>query len=407
MRNVGAYGGEELSRVVSGFAAIAGAVGRERGGKGRRREEGDGDGGGGPRRVLRALLVGDDKTSTRAERVFGHLAASARPKLEEFAPRDLSALIRAFGLVEGVADGSKTNKNLRDALEYAAAPDHRRKLLAEVADRVAGLEDLEAFAPRDLRRVVEAYASAREHRPRLFKRIAAAAIARREEFDPQDAVELLRAYARNGQIQRALFESLAPKAAELAGECRAHTLAVIARTYAVADVDCPELFGDDFVEAVLAKRGEFTKPGLSQLHQFNLWRKELGSDVRLPPSLQERCLAAFSVEQNQFHLSELQYDVVSELRALNVPLLPEELTETGYSLDALVEADGAWIGVEVDGPHHFVGRNKPTGSTLLKRRQVAALEGIRVLSVPHWEWEKLGEDRGRRRKYLSSLLALA
>ena len=41
-----------------------------------------------------------------------------------------------------------------------------------------------------------------------------------------------------------------------------------------------------------------------------------------------------------------------------------------------MEANGNKIGIEVDGPSHFVGR-KPTGSTLLKYRQVNTLDEIK------------------------------
>ena len=42
-----------------------------------------------------------------------------------------------------------------------------------------------------------------------------------------------------------------------------------------------------------------------------------------------------------------------------------------------MEVNGNKIGIEVDGPSHFVGR-KPTGSTLLKHRQVITLDGIKL-----------------------------
>ena len=74
-------------------------------------------------------------------------------------------------------------------------------------------------------------------------------------------------------------------------------------------------------------------------------------------------------------------------------MLPEEevLTPSGYRLDALVEVNGEKVGIEVDGPSHFVNR-EPTGSTLLKRRQVSTLDYIRIVSVPYWEWNKFGND---------------
>jgi hypothetical protein len=69
-----------------------------------------------------------------------------------------------------------------------------------------------------------------------------------------------------------------------------------------------------------------------------------------------------------------------------------------------VEVKGTKVGVEVDGPSHFVGR-KATGRTLLKRRQVTSLDEIAVVSVPYWDWDKLGKDREKKQEYLRTLLS--
>ena len=85
----------------------------------------------------------------------------------------------------------------------------------------------------------------------------------------------------------------------------------------------------------------------------------------------------------------------------------EVVLHEGYSLDFVVKWNKYLVGVEVDGPSHFVGR-EPTGATLLKRRQLRHL-GIRLVSVPHWEWERLDSDnkckeRTNRARYMQSLL---
>ena len=69
-------------------------------------------------------------------------------------------------------------------------------------------------------------------------------------------------------------------------------------------------------------------------------------------------------------------------------MLPEDevLTPSGYRLDALVEVYGMKVGIEVDGPSHFMNQ-EPTGSTFLKRRQ-----------------DKLGKDRVKKQEYLQSKL---
>ena len=74
------------------------------------------------------------------------------------------------------------------------------------------------------------------------------------------------------------------------------------------------------------------------------------------------------------------------------------------SIDESVHMNGEKIGVEVDGPTHFLGK-KPKGHTLLKRRQVAAIDGIRVLSVPYWEWNKL-KDETSKKDNLKSLVGI-
>jgi hypothetical protein len=101
----------------------------------------------------------------------------------------------------------------------------------------------------------------------------------------------------------------------------------------------------------------------------------------------------------------LQDDVVSVLSSIG--MLPEEevLTASGYRLDALVEVNGTKVGIEVDGPSHFINR-EPTGSTLLKCRQVNNLDDIRIVSVPYWEWSKLGKERVKKQMYLRSKLDL-
>jgi hypothetical protein len=63
-------------------------------------------------------------------------------------------------------------------------------------------------------------------------------------------------------------------------------------------------------------------------------------------------------------------------------------------LNALVKVDGNKVGIEVDGPFHFIGRSV-NGNTVLKRRQIKAIDKIPLVSVPYWEWNKLVKDQAR------------
>ena len=74
------------------------------------------------------------------------------------------------------------------------------------------------------------------------------------------------------------------------------------------------------------------------------------------------------------------------------------------SLDAVVLVNGKNIGLEVDGPHHFVGK-QPTGSTILKHRQVVAIDRIPLVSLPYWELNDLKQSEGKQ-QYLRTKLGL-
>jgi RAP domain len=98
--------------------------------------------------------------------------------------------------------------------------------------------------------------------------------------------------------------------------------------------------------------------------------------------------------------SLLQVDIVGTLERLqDVSHVQEEvLTDTGYSLDAVIVYRGNRIGVEVDGPSHFVGPllRSPNGSTVLKHRQLRTLGGWKLVSIPYWEWDEICNASGGR-----------
>jgi hypothetical protein len=172
----------------------------------------------------------------------------------------------------------------------------------------------------------------------------------------------------------------------------------------VANVNDPVLFNTDFVTALQSKANGFVLENLSQLHQWQLWQDEIKSGINLPPALREKCRQAFVSESYQS--SRLQDDVISVLSFIGMSPEEEVLTLSGYRLDTLVEVNGEKVGIEVDGPSHFINR-EATGSTLLKRRQVTTLDGIRIASVPYWEWNKLGNERAKKQMYLRINLGLS
>ena len=106
-----------------------------------------------------------------------------------------------------------------------------------------------------------------------------------------------------------------------------------------------------------------------------------------------RCYEAFTSTKRR--ILTLQRGVLSISRSIGLKPKEEEVTQKGYSLDALVEVNGEKVGVEVDRQSHCVG-SMSTGSTLPKQRQFENVEGIALVSVPSWEWNELGQDFSKK-----------
>ena len=97
-----------------------------------------------------------------------------------------------------------------------------------------------------------------------------------------------------------------------------------------------------------------------------MWQTKEKSNSRLPVDFQERCYDIFISEEPT--VSKLQDDVVAQLSHICLETKEEVLVGSGYRIDALVEGNGKTIGIEVDGPYHFIGRSKfPLARTILTR----------------------------------------
>ena len=170
----------------------------------------------------------------------------------------------------------------------------------------------------------------------------------------------------------------------------------------MSNIDTTALFSSAFRQELLNRQNEFIVSELSQLYQWHLWQTKEKSNDGLHESLQDRCKETFSSSHTTS--SALQRDVVSEMKSICLrPIKEDHRTESGYSIDALVEINGKKVGIEVDGPSHFIDR-QPNGPTLLKRRQVKSIDKLTLVSVPYWEWNKLGKNRDKKRKYLKDIL---
>jgi len=345
--------------------------------------------------------------------------------LGSFGPQSLSNIVWAYatanvshrGLFRKVAD-MITCRHLRSfspqALSnilwaFATAKVSRPGLFEKVADELVSHRDLESFDPESLSSIAWAFTTAKASNQILLDRIADAAIVRKNGFSAQGIANILWSFSSSGlvQSQTLLFESMAPRVAALLDQCSSQHLANIAWSYAVANVDSTILFNSTFTDVLLEKMDTFNSVLLCQLYQWHLWQKEeLSAVLGLPSAFEKQCYDAFV--SKKVHVSIYHKEVISALRSLGLDPKEEVLTPKGFSLDAFVEVDGKEVGVRVDGPHLFMGRARgaPVGRTSLKRRLVANVEGIVLVSIPHWVWKKLGGDCFKHQNYLRDQLGM-
>jgi len=288
---------------------------------------------------------------------------------------------------------------------FSTAGESHPQLFSKVSDHIVAMKDVGQFLPQALPNIIWAFATAGESHPQLYSKFGDYIVAMKDlsAFLPQALSNIIWSYATVGIIDPHLFTSFAPAVKSVLIQCSSQALANIAWAYAVANVNDHLLFNTDFIDVCQAKANDFIPLDLRQLHQWQLWQDELKSGINLPQALREKCHQAFVSESYQS--SRLQDDVVSVLSSIGMSPKEEVLTASGYRLDALVEVNGMKVGIEVDGPYHFINQ-EPTGSTFLKRRQVTNLDDIRIVSVPYWDWDKLGKDRVKKQQYLRSKLGL-
>jgi len=343
--------------------------------------------------------------------------------LHNFKPQELSNTIWSFAtageshpiLFKKMADHIVQLPNINEfwpqALKdlvwaYATAEESHPQLFRKIADRIISLDSLDEFWPQTLSNTVWAFATASESHPNLFKKLAEEAIKRQHDFKPQELANFLWAHATNGQVDEHLFSSLVPSVLANLDKYNAQSLINVAWAYSVANVNASSVFNNDFINACLIRKKEndFIEEDFRQLHQWQLWQEEIKSDISLPPPLKKKCYEAFISRIPE--PSKFQDDVISILSSMDLQPQEEVLMKSGYRIDAVVDVNGKQIAVEVDGPSHFIGRSRElTGSTILKHRQVVGLDGMPVVAIPYWEWDKL-KDRKKKEQYLRHSLGL-
>ncbi|KAL7511545.1 hypothetical protein ACHAXN_008912 [Cyclotella atomus] len=246
-------------------------------------------------------------------------------------------------------------------------------LLKRVGNHIASV-NFKWYKPQDFSNVVWAYAAAEVQHPALFERVGdhITQLDNLKAFTPQALANTVWAYATLGVQHPALHSRrkhlptlYGPSQLQISSDLTCfiegfndfqafdeQAFANIAWAYAVANVDAPTIFNGTFTDALLKRVHAFTVDGRHQLYQWHIWQTKELSHAGLPEDAREQCYQTFATVDAT--VSRLQKDVVHELRSMDLKPAEKYVTPSGYSIDAFVEVDDRRVGIEVDGPSHFV-----------------------------------------------------
>jgi hypothetical protein len=327
----------------------------------------------------------------------------------EFNPQNVANLLWALATM-----GEKTDRVLLGAMQKRATA------------TVGG------FKPQNVANVLWALATMGDKVDReLLEAIQRRATATAGDFKPQEVANVLWALATMGErADRGLLEAMQTQVAATSGAFNPQEVANLLWALTVMEEGVDGVLGvliDRLAARVLEVQDQFIAEEKRQLHQWLLsCELDLVSGASLPirvarvkQKMGEECLQAFSGEAG--HPSRLQREVAAALKTAELEIEEEYCdARSGYSIDVLVqrrsargssggakpveEPAGVWA-VEVDGPFHFLSDGRtPSGSTLLKRKQLRQL-GYTLVPVPFWEWDVLKCEEAKRR-YLEDKLGL-
>jgi len=378
-----------------------------------------------------------------SQNLFSNIANVWTPRVHQFNSQGISNTVWAYATLkhhnaqffDALANVALTcinefnSQDLANTVWAYASRNHDAPELFDAIASVSTRAKLQDFSTQGLANMAWSYAKMGHYSPELFDNIVDVALPRLYFFSNQELANMVWAYAsvgHNGPPE--LFDKIAEVvlsrlALELevdndVNNFNAQDLANIVWSYAVvSEFDSKNAVIREFashpniVNSILSffELDQFGKKELCQLHQWNMWCQETFGEQKIPEDLSEKCLGTFSKTETM--KSSLQDNIAKILDEIGVPYESEATMETGYSIDFLVTTkNGTNVALEADGPRHFLGETKiSNGSTRMKHRQVRKLDGIKVVSVPYWEWNSIRIDNNNtmfQRAYLEELLEL-
>lgn len=340
--------------------------------------------------------------------LFDTLAAEAATRVAAFKPQEIANTAWAFATAGHAAPALflaiaeevvtrvgtlKTQNLVNIAWAFATAGHDAPTLFEAFADEATPRAG--TLSTQGIANSAWAFATARYSAPALFDALAVEVISRAGAFKSQGIANTSWAFATVGHAAPAMFNALAAETATRVDRFKPQEIANTLWAFSVVAYTGHHhktLESAAFRHVTIHLETRICSFGFStemkiQFYQWYLWHCERGGLAALPSPLVCRFRAAFQAMPVQS--SRLQSDVCFVLRDLlrdQGAVREEVTTKEGYTLDIVVRWKHHDVGLEVDGPYHFLRRSqRPTGATLLKRRQLRSF-GWKLASVPYWEW---------------------
>lgn len=270
-------------------------------------------------------------------------------------------------------------------LDWNALGPHVDMLCATLAS--SALKSIRHFTAQDLAELAVGVVAMQYDNANLMQLVAFEASKKLRHFSHRELANIVWAFGKVFRRPRRFVLAAAKEARARLPHFAPTELANLAWALTVLEVYDVPLFRDAFaaMEASLA-RGALAEGDLNQLYQvYSLLRLQAPEAVAgVTPELARAMEAAWAAsKEREKRTTNRQAAVAKVLETLRV----RHEVEAEHDIDILLPEHG--VALEVDGPAHFLrNTGHPMGHTIMKRRLLELL-GYRVVSIPHFEWDRI------------------
>ena len=270
-------------------------------------------------------------------------------------------------------------------LDWNALGPHVDMLCATLAS--SALKSIRHFTAQDLAELAVGVVAMQYDNANLMQLVAFEASRKLRHFSHRELANIVWAFGKVFRRPRRFVLAAAKEARARLPHFSPTELANLAWALTVLEVYDVPLFRDAFA-AMQASLGQglLAEGDLNQLYQvYSLLRLQAPEAVAgVSPELARAMEGAWAAsKEREKRTTNRQAAVAKVLENLRM----RHEVEAEHDIDILLPEHG--VALEVDGPAHFLrNTGHPMGHTIMKRR-LLELYGYRVVSIPHFEWDRI------------------